>query len=97
MGADKLDMKKFVRERDAALRSLDKKKITAYMDKYGIDWKPMNELVFWAAVHKARMSARGFTPQEKKISAQWLTEHGFIPEGVSPEEIIQIHTRRGMS
>lgn len=95
MGANKHDMKTFVRERDAALRSLDKKKITAYMDKYGIDWRPLNELVFWAGVHKARLSSRGFTAAEKRVSVEWLVDHGFTAAGLSMEEIVEIQAMRG--
>lgn len=97
MRADKLGTKAFIRERDAALRSLDKKKITAYLDKYGIDWKPMNDLVFWAAVYKARLSIRDFTAAEKNVSVEWLVGHGFIAKGLSMEEIVEIHAMRRMS
>lgn len=95
MKAERFNIKAFVRERDAALRSLDKKKLTAYMDKYGIDWKPMNDLVFWAAVHKARLSVRSFTAEEKRVSAKWLEEHYFRAEGLSAEDIIKIYAQRG--
>ena len=97
MKTEGVNIKAFVRERDAALRSLDKKKLIAYMDKYGIDWKPMNDLVFWAAVHKARLSAKGFTAAEKKVSVDWLVDHGFIANGLSAEEIMEIHAMRRMS
>lgn len=95
MGADKLGIKAFIRERDAALRSLDKKKITAYMDKYGIDWRPLNELVFWAGVHKARLSSKGFTAAEKRASVEWLVDHGFTAAGLDMEEIVEIQAMRG--
>ena len=97
MRADNLATKAFIRERDAALRSLDKKKINAYLDKYGIDWKPMNDLVFWAAVHKARLSIRGLTAAEKKVSVDWLVGHGFIAKGLSMEEIVEIQAMQRMS
>lgn len=95
MRKDEIDIKAFVRERNAVLRSLDKKKITAYMDKYGVDWRPMNETVFWAAVHKARLSVRSFTAEEKRVSAEWLEEHYFRAEGLSAEDIIKIYAQRG--
>lgn len=97
MRKDKIAIKAFVRERDAALRSLDKTKLTAYMDKYGVDWRPMNETVFWAAVHKARLSARSFTAEEKMVSAKWLAEHRFKAEGLNAEDIIKIYAQRGKS
>lgn len=97
MRKDEIDIKAFVRERDAALRSLDKKKLTAYMDKYGVDWRPMNELVFWAAVHKARLSIRSFTAEEKRVSAKWLEEHHFQVDWLSEEDIVKIYAQRGKS
>lgn len=42
----------FVRERNEALLSLDRDKIVAYCNKYGI-MIPASEEVFWLGVHKA--------------------------------------------
>lgn len=74
-------MNNFIKERNEALLSLNKKKIVAYMKKYGITI-PSNEKVFWAGVHKAICSL--YFVEENKItleqytkSANWLKENGF--------------------
>ncbi len=74
------DIAAFVRERDEALRSLDRERIEAYMEKYHANFRPSSDLVFWAAVHKARLGITGFTPQEKAFSSDWLEKHGFRAE-----------------
>lgn len=72
-------MKQFVKDRDAALLSLDKDKIIAYLNKYGIP-VPDNETVFWAGIHKG-IVAMNAAPVEKKIdSMMWLVQHGFSPD-----------------
>lgn len=88
------DLQEFIRDRDRALRSLDKKQILAYMKKYGLKWQPGNDIVFWAAIHKARLSINTFTDEEKAFSVRWLIEHGFAPSGLRMEEIVEIHKRR---
>lgn len=72
-----IDMEQFAKERDAALLSLNKKKIEGYMRKYDVHYHPSNELVFWASVHKAILAIKSATPAQKLRSAQWLREHGF--------------------
>ena len=73
--------KQFIRDRDKALLSLDKEKITAYCNKYGIPI-PDREIVFWAGVHKGIVSMKSSTAEQKCNSAMWLVEHGFNP-GIS--------------
>lgn len=75
----KIDMEKFVRERDEALLSLDKEKIQAYLRKYGVDYEPENEMVWWAGIHKAILGIRSATPEQVERSKKWLVEHGFKP------------------
>ena len=75
---EKKAFKKFVKDRNEALLSLDKDKIIAYCRKYNVPI-PDNEIVFWAGVHKG-IIAMDSVPDEKKIeSANWLIEHGFSP------------------
>lgn len=71
-------MNKFVKERDEALLSLDKKKIQKYAKKYRISI-PKNETVFWAGVHKAIISINSASEEQKKQSYDWLNERGFKP------------------
>lgn len=78
----KINLKKFVKERDAALRSLDRKKIEAYMKKYGVSFNPSSEKVFWGAIHKARCECTSFTDEEKRVSGQWLLDNGFKVMGI---------------
>ena len=74
-----IDVKKFVKERNEALLSLDKKKIKAYMKKYHVQFEPGNEVVFWAGFHKAIIGINSATPEQKQRSRDWLTAHGFKP------------------
>lgn len=70
---------KYAKERDAALLSLDKKRIQNFMLDHGVDF-PNNETVFWAGVHKAILHIRSASVQQRFDSLMWLMEHGFSPE-----------------
>lgn len=71
----------FIKERNEALFSLDKKRIEAYYLKY-IGALPSNELVFWASVHKAICQMTNAPKETVCISKKWLRENGFeIPKG----------------
>lgn len=73
-----MDIKQFAKDRNEALLSLDKDKIIAYLNKYGIPM-PDNETVFWAGIHKG-IVAMTDAPEEKKTESMlWLLEHGFTP------------------
>jgi hypothetical protein len=72
----------FVADRTAALRSLDAAHIRAYARKWGARLPAEDGPVFWASVHKARLSLSEFTPAEKDVSRAWLVEHGFAPKGL---------------
>lgn len=71
-------MRKFVKERDAALLSLDKEKIQRYCKKYSVHI-PQDERLFWAGVHKAILHINSATDEQKLNSTLWLLENGFQP------------------
>lgn len=75
----KIDIKKFVQERNEALLSLDEQKIRAYMRKYGVSFNPENETVWLAGVHKAILGISSATPEQRERSGKWLVEQGFQP------------------
>jgi hypothetical protein len=67
----------FVSERRAALLSMDREKILAYMhkwqaDKLVIDMMEADELVFWGGVHKARVACPELPKYERDQSRRWL-------------------------
>ena len=68
-----IDLASFVRERDEALLSLDRKKIEAYMRKYDCPI-PTQDTLIWATVHKARSAITSFSDDERQKSVDWLTE-----------------------
>ena len=68
-------MKQFVEERNEALFSLDKEKITQYMKKYGTK-VPNNELIFWAGVCKAICNITDAPLEIKEKASEWLKSHG---------------------
>lgn len=72
----------FEKDRDKALLSLNKAKISRFIRKYGIQFYPRNDLVFWASVHKAILGLDGAAPAQKERSARWLIMNGFKPEAV---------------
>ena len=59
-----MNIKKYVKERDEAMLSLDKDKIVSFCKKYGVP-VPENELVFWAGVHKAIVALNSATDEQK--------------------------------
>lgn len=71
----------FIKDRDEALRSLDYDKIAAYFKKYN-GWTWPNTTVAWAGVHKARITLNTFTVKEKKLSRDWLIDHGYKAKGL---------------
>jgi hypothetical protein len=81
---NKIELAEFLRDRDEALRSLDEAKIRAYAKKYDCEAEmPSHPLVFWAAVHKARLQLL-LTAEERRVSEQWLAENKFgLSAGVS--------------
>ena len=67
----------FMKDRDLALLSLDKKKIIEFMDKYEIKHSANNPIVFWAGVHKAIIQLNSASKEQKYNSRYWLFSNGF--------------------
>ena len=66
----------FVKERNEALFSLDRKKIEAYMIKYGeTEIAQTPDVLFWASVYKAICSIKD-APEAISKAKAWLHEHG---------------------
>jgi hypothetical protein len=76
MTASRADIAQFVKERNAALLSLDETCIRDYAKKYGAEVSD-NPLVFWASVHKARLAVTEFGEDVKQVSRKWLRDRGF--------------------
>ena len=67
----------FVKERNEALFSLDRKKIEAYMIKYGeTEIAQTPDVVFWASVYKAICSIKDAPEAIVSKAKAWLHEHG---------------------
>lgn len=66
----------FVKDRDAALLTLDIKTVNAYLRKYGSPELPDNETGL-CAMHKARSAIVNFPADEKQKSKDWLKARGF--------------------
>lgn len=80
----------FIKDRDEAFASMDKEKILAYCNKYGIEM-PEDELTFWAGVHKAILNLyvledSSITLDQFNKSCEWLIAHDFTPEIYKREE-----------
>lgn len=69
----------FIKERNSALLSLERKKIEKYCRKYGVPIPP-SDLAFWMGVHKAICGLKGITEEQRQRSVNWLREHGSKPE-----------------
>ena len=70
----------FVKERNEALFSLDRKKIEAYMIKYGeTEIAQTPDVVFWASVYKAICSIKDAPEAIVNKAKAWLHEHGMSP------------------
>lgn len=68
----------FVKERNDALFSLDRRKIEAYCAKYGDnDSADMPDVVFWAGVYKAICAIKNAPEDKVQIALTWLKTHGF--------------------
>lgn len=66
-------LQQFIKDRNAALLSLDRSIIVAYAEKYHIGLPDCDE-VFWASIHKARTGVTDFPEEEKQKSKDWLKE-----------------------
>ena len=68
----------FVKERNDALFSLDRKKIEAYCAKYGDnDSADVPDVIFWAGVYKAICAIKNAPEDKVQIAQTWLKAHGF--------------------
>ena len=68
----------FVKERNDALFSLDRRKIEAYLRKYGEDELAQTpELLFWASVYKAICGIKGAPKDVLQKAYSWLSMNGF--------------------
>lgn len=72
-------MNRYVRERNEAFLSLDKKKILKFCKEWHI-CAPKDETVFWCGVHKVIVNTDAATEEQKRNSLEWLKEHGFSPD-----------------
>ena len=71
-------IERFVKERNEALFSLDRKKIEAYLIKYGeTEFTDTPDLLFWAGVYKAICGIKSAPPELVDKAHGWLTENGF--------------------
>lgn len=71
--------KKFIKERNEALFSLDEKKIRRYCKKYKVTI-PRDKEVFWRGIYKAICNVESAPPEVKKKAKEWLKKHGSTPK-----------------
>lgn len=81
-------MEGFLSERRAALLSMDREKILAYMRKWNaepdvITIMESDEDVFWGGVHKARVICMDLPKRDRDESRRWLKRNKL---DVPPEE-----------
>ena len=68
----------FVKERNEALFSLDRKKIEAYCAKHGDTGSADTpDLIFWAGVYKAICAIKDAPEDLVEQAHIWLSVHGF--------------------
>ncbi len=80
-----MDIKQFLKDRDAALLSVDENTIWNFANKYGVNM-PKEPVLFWITVHKARTGARSLPMVERVASKIALHSLGFhsLDEGEVP-------------
>ena len=77
LSIDMTMLEAFVKERNEALFSLDRKKIEAYMIKYGeTEIAQTPDVVFWASVYKAICGIKDAPEAIVSKAKAWLHEHG---------------------
>lgn len=68
----------FVKERNDALFSLDRKKIESYCAKYGVPGtSDLPDQVFWAGIYKAICSIKNAPEDKVRKARAWLATNGF--------------------
>lgn len=71
-------LESFVKERNDALFSLDRRKIEAYLIKYGEgDLAHTSDMLFWASVYKAICGIKGAPNDVVAKARAWLSAYGF--------------------
>ena len=70
--------KKFVKDRDAALLSLNRRKIEKFQKKWDIPNPCTSDEAFWRGVHKARVECLSLPDIERRKSALWLEKRGSV-------------------
>lgn len=68
-----------VKERDAALLSLDKERILAFYRKYNgeVPATLQNDSMFWISTHKAITADLNLPIEFRRKSKAWLAERGY--------------------
>ena len=67
----------FVKERNEALFSLDRRKIEAYLVKYGDgETAKAPDMLFWASVYKAICGINGVPKDVLEKAHTWLSRNG---------------------
>lgn len=69
-------IKRFVKERDKALLSMDVEKIRSYAKKYDIPC-PKDEKVVLAGAAKAILQINSASDEQKSKAGRWLLDNGF--------------------
>ena len=71
-------IERFVKERNEALFSLDRRKIEAYLIKYGEgELAQTPDMLFWASVYKAICGINGAPKDVVAQAHAWLSAYGF--------------------
>lgn len=78
MGVSMSRMKAFNRDRDAAMRSLDRGQLEKFLRKWDQP-RPKTWIgdAWLAAMHKGRLQIDTFTEAEKAVSRTWLAQNGY--------------------
>lgn len=84
---ERKQMAAFCKERDAALLSMDKATIMAFVEKWHVEWPDAvkrSDALFWVVVHKTFCKTASLPLVARRRSAKWLRDHGFtdIPGGL---------------
>lgn len=74
-----MNYSQYIKERNEALLSLDRKKIERYCKKFGVT-VPTDDEAFWRGVHKVICNIVTIPLEVRQKSADWLFEHGSTPQ-----------------
>lgn len=70
-------LKKFIAERDAVLRSMDVQKLISFYKKHHPHLPAPDPDIAEITLHKARTGCLNLTMDERLLSKKWLTERGY--------------------